>query len=109
VPHFVVERPVGIQLFGHLWACLTLHLKEGTTPETGEHASALAPRSPAEDRQRVLAALQECSPLDRAVWLFAAVTGLSMESLAELTGRPELAIRHAHARVSWVVHNALLE
>lgn len=109
VTGFVVERPVGVQLFGHLWLCLTLNLDDATTVDVEGTPGPLLPRSPAEDRARVLAGLDTCAPLDRAVWLFAAVTGLSMESLAELTARSEGDVRMAHARASWVIHNALLE
>ncbi len=108
VTDFVVERPVGVQLFGHLWACLTLHTQDAATLEVQGQTGTLPQRSATDDRQRVLKALQLCAPLDRAIWLFAAVTGLSMDSLAELTHQPEPAVRQAHARVSWVVHNALL-
>ncbi len=108
VTDFVVERPVGVQLFGHLWACLTLHIQDTATPSVLGHTGTLPARTVVDDRQRVLAALQECAPLDRAIWLFSAVTGLSMDSLSELTQRPEPDVRQAHARVSWVVHNALL-
>ena len=108
VAGFVVERPVGVQLFGHLWFCLTLNLAEGTTDDVQGKPGPLPTRSATEDHARVLSALHSCAPLDRAVWLFVAVTGLSMSSLSELTARSEPAIRTAHARVSWVVHNALL-
>ena len=111
VPAFQVDKPVGVQLFAHLWQGLTLGMSPaGSSEPTVRPAPQPMPsRSRAADRQRVLDAVHALSPADRVVWGFVTVTGLGMERLAELTGAGESSLRSAYSRASWAVYRALTQ
>ena len=110
VRHFVVERPVGLQLYGHLWSCLspTLEPKASASPSALTPNHNLPQRSDDEDRGRILHTLHRLSPFDRFIWLFSAVTRLPAERLARLTQQDEARVVAARARSTWHLHYGLL-
>jgi len=109
MPGFHVDKPVGVQLFAHLWHCLTLGITHRATPdsEPAPVARDLPRRPDAEDQRRVYEAVHALSPSDRIVWAFVTVTGLETDRLAEFTGAGQSALRSAYARASWAVYRAL--